>query len=95
MTCDGLIVNCFQALGLEGYTVDALTELLSTELGAKLAAKVAGNLEDFDVLARRDRASVEQLSNALGESNPLLVPRLDGDVQDLGGLAVIAEHLFA
>jgi anion-transporting ArsA/GET3 family ATPase len=95
MACDGLIVNRFHRQGLSGYTVDAVAELLSAELGATLAARVAGNLGDFDVLARRDRASVEQLAGALGESNPLLVPYLDGDVQDLGGLAVIAEHLFA
>jgi DNA-binding phage protein len=56
---------------------------------------VARNLADFDVLARRDRGSVAALSEALGEDDPVLVPHLDGDVQDLEGLAVIAEHLFA
>lgn len=95
MGCDGLIVNRFHAQGLDGHSVEWVAELLRDELGASLAARVADNLADFDVLARRDRESVEELSSALGERDPLLVPRLDGDVQDLGGLAAVAEHLFA
>ena len=56
-----------------------------------------GNLADFDVLARRDRETIERLSEVLGErgrGRPLVVPYLDEDVQDLLGLARIAEHLF-
>jgi hypothetical protein len=56
---------------------------------------VARNLADFDVLATRDRASVTELSQELDEPDPLLVPHLDGDVQDLGGLSIIAERLFS
>ncbi len=91
----GLIVNRFHDQGLDGHTREDVARLLADELGTTLAARVAHNLADFDVLARRDRASVDELSRALGEPNPLLVPHLDGDVQDLDGLAVIAEHLFA
>jgi anion-transporting ArsA/GET3 family ATPase len=94
MSFDGLIVNRVHDRGLDGHTPEQVTELLSERLGAKLAARVAENLADFDVLARRDRNTVAALSEALGESDPLLVPYLDGEVQDLGGLAAVAEHLF-
>jgi anion-transporting ArsA/GET3 family ATPase len=95
MQLTGLIVNRFQEEGLDGHDPEEVTQLLSTQLGATLAARVAGNLADFDVLARRDRESVATLGEALEESDPLLVPHLNGDVQDLRGLAAIAEHLFA
>jgi anion-transporting ArsA/GET3 family ATPase len=91
----GLIVNRVHDRGLDGHTPEDVAQLLSVELGAKLAARVAGNLADFDVLAQRDHRSVAELSRRLDEPNPLLVPHLDGDVQDLGGLAVIAQHLFS
>jgi anion-transporting ArsA/GET3 family ATPase len=91
----GLIVNRFHDQGLDGHTPEDVAQLLSGKLGATLATRVADNLADFDVLARRDRESVAMLSKALGERDPLLVPHLDGDVQDLGGLAVIAERLFS
>jgi anion-transporting ArsA/GET3 family ATPase len=95
MGFSGLVVNRFQSRGLDGHTPEHVAKLLSVELGAALAKRVAANLADFDVLAARDRASVAELSKQLGESDPLLVPHLDGDVQDLGGLALIAESLFA
>jgi anion-transporting ArsA/GET3 family ATPase len=95
MNFAGLIVNRVHDRDLDGRTPEQVAELLSGELGATLAARVAGNLADFDVLARRDRETVAALSGALGEGNPLLVPYLDGDVQDLGGLAAVAERLFA
>ncbi len=95
MNFDGLIVNRVHDRGLDGHTPEQLAGLLSEQLGAKLGARVAENLADFDVLARRDRDSVAALSQALGERDPLIVPHLDGDVQDLGGLAVVASHLFA
>jgi anion-transporting ArsA/GET3 family ATPase len=95
MGCAGLIVNRFHDEGLDGHTTEQVAQLLRDQLGATLAARVAANLADFDVLARRDRESMARLVEALGEPDPLLVPHLDGDVQDLAGLAVIAEHLFA
>lgn len=94
MSFGGLIVNRVHDQGLDGHTPEQVTELLSDQLGAKLAARVAENLADFDVLARRDRNTVTRLSEALGDRDPLLVPYLDGDVQDLRGLAAVAEHLY-
>jgi hypothetical protein len=69
-------------------------ELLAPELGADLAARVASNLADFDVLARRDRETIARLSAAFVGHEPILVPHLDGEVQDLLGLARVAEHVL-
>jgi anion-transporting ArsA/GET3 family ATPase len=90
-----LVVNRIHDQGLEGHSAEELTGLLSERLDRALARRVAANLADFEVLAQRDRRSVQTLSGSLGEPDPLLVPHLDGDVQDLGGLAHIAERLFA
>lgn len=91
----GLVVNRTHDVGLDGHSAGQVAGLLSEELGETLAGRVASNLADFDVLARRDRESVKALSDALEEQDPVLVPHLDGDVQDLGGLAAVAEHLFS
>jgi hypothetical protein len=81
--------------GLHGLSVDAVAELLADELGEPLAGRVAANLADFDVLARRDRDTIARLTDGWGgRQQPILVPHLDEDVQDLLGLAHVAEHLF-
>ncbi len=90
-----LIVNRVNREGLRGRSVQEVAQLLEGELGAALAAKVASNLADFDVLARRDRETIDRLSRSLSEREPILVPHLDEEVQDLLGLAGIADHLFA
>jgi anion-transporting ArsA/GET3 family ATPase len=90
-----LVVNRVHRDGLDGHTVAEVKALLAGELGERLAARVAGNLADFDVLAQRDRATVERLSQALDDPAPILVPHLDGDVQDLAGLDFVARNLFA
>ncbi|HEY3970422.1 MAG TPA: ArsA-related P-loop ATPase [Solirubrobacteraceae bacterium] len=95
MAFSGLIVNRVHNRGLDGHTPEQVTQLLSAKLEASLAGRVARNLADFDVLATRDRASIAELSQGLDEPDPLLVPHLDGDVQDIGGLVMIAERLFS
>jgi anion-transporting ArsA/GET3 family ATPase len=90
-----LIVNRVHRDGLEGRSAAQVQALLAGELGERLAARVAGNLADFDVLVQRDRATVARLSGALEDPDPILVPHLDGDVQDLAGLARVAEFLFS
>ncbi len=89
-----LIVNRVHTHGLHGLSVREVAELLAPALGESLAGRVAGNLADFDVLAARDRATIERLSEAWDAQRPIVVPHLDEDVQDLLGLARIAEHLF-
>jgi anion-transporting ArsA/GET3 family ATPase len=105
MPVQELIVNRVHAYGLHGLPERQLAGLLADRLGERLAARVAANLADFDLLARRDRETVERLSRAWSEAGageragaprarPILVPHLDEDVQDLLGLARVAEHLF-
>ena len=95
MARGALIVNRVHFDGLGGYSLEQVEELLEPELGARLATRVASNLADFDVLARRDRETVARLSRELSEPHPILVPHLDEDVYDLGGLARLAESLFS
>ncbi|MFI5004319.1 MAG: ArsA family ATPase [Solirubrobacterales bacterium] len=90
-----LIVNRVHRDGLGGHSAAEVQALLVDELGERLAARVAGNLADFDVLVRRDREGIAELSRSLGDPDPILVPHLDGDVQDLAGLDRIAEILFS
>jgi anion-transporting ArsA/GET3 family ATPase len=94
MARGGLIVNRVHRDGLHGHTVEQVAQLLEGELGERLGARVAANLADFDVLARRDAATVKRLGDELGESAPVVVPYVDEDIQDLAGLARIAAHLL-
>jgi anion-transporting ArsA/GET3 family ATPase len=91
----GVIVNRVHRDGLEGQTPREVQELLTGELGERLAARVANNLADFDVLVSRDRACVKRLEGALDDSEPIVIPHLDEDVHDLAGLQRIAAHLFS
>jgi anion-transporting ArsA/GET3 family ATPase len=95
MPAGELIVNRVHSEGLGEYTREEVRELLSADLGEELAARVAGNLADFDVLVRRDRATIEGLSATLDRREPILVPHLDEEVQDLLGLARVAKYLLA
>jgi anion-transporting ArsA/GET3 family ATPase len=89
-----LIVNRVHTHGLRGHSVGAVADMLEPTLGERLAARVAANLADFDVLATRDHETIERLSEAWGHHEPIVVAHLDEDVQDLLGLARIAEQLF-
>jgi anion-transporting ArsA/GET3 family ATPase len=90
-----LIVNRVNRDGLGGYSAEEVSELLAPELGDRLAARVARNLADFDVLVQRDRETIARLARELGGRKPILVPHFDEEIQDLAGLALVAEHLFA
>jgi len=90
----GVIVNRVHRDGLGEHTAQEVGALLADELGEGLASRVASNLADFDVFVRRDEATVGRMSDLLHERQPVLVPHLDVEVQDLLGLARIAEHLL-
>jgi anion-transporting ArsA/GET3 family ATPase len=90
-----LIVNRVHGVGLDGHSVGDVQRFLSPELGEGLARRVAANLADFDLLAKRDRDTIAGLSRALQEREPILVPQLDEEIQDLLGLSRIAKELFA
>jgi anion-transporting ArsA/GET3 family ATPase len=89
-----LIVNRVHTHGLRGHSVEDVAELLEPKLGERLAARVAANLADFDVLASRDHETIARLAERWGQRQPVVVAHLDEDVQDLLGLAHIAEQLF-
>jgi anion-transporting ArsA/GET3 family ATPase len=89
-----LIVNRVHRDGLDGHSLERVEELLSARLGPPLGARVASNLGDYDVLVRRDEATIRRLSSTLGGHEAIVVPHLDEDIQDLLGLAGIAEYLF-
>ncbi|HEV7585889.1 MAG TPA: ArsA-related P-loop ATPase [Solirubrobacteraceae bacterium] len=90
-----LIVNRVHSVGLGGHSRGDVVGALEPELGESLARRLAANLADFDVLCRRDGETIAGLAQALGEREPILVPHLDQEIQDLLGLARIAEELFA
>ena len=95
MARDGAIVNRVHLHGLDGYSTEEVEARLTPELGEGLARRAANNLADFDVLVQRDRGTIADLSRALDEPNPVIVPHLDEEIQDLAGLARIAKYLFA
>ncbi len=94
MPFGGLIVNR-AALLAEGEDADpvAIRASLRDELGDALAAKVAQSVADLQLLAARHAQAVERLGIELGEPDPLVVPRLDGEVQDIDGLLALYRHL--
>jgi anion-transporting ArsA/GET3 family ATPase len=92
MPVPDLIVNRVHVDGLGGHSPEDLAAELAPSLGEDLARRAASNLADFDVLVRRDRDSIAELSRVAG-SEPTLVGHLDQEVQDLLGLARIAEQL--
>jgi len=95
MKCDATIVNRVHLHGLGGHSAEAVEASLASGLGEALARRVAHNLADFDVLARRDRDTIAHLGRELDEPNPVIVPYLDEEIQDLAGLARIAGYLFS
>ena len=96
MKCDAAIVNRVHMHGLDGHSAEEVEAVLTAVLDdGSLARRAAHNLADFDVLARRDNDTIARLSQELDEPNPVIVPHLDEEIQDLAGLARIAGYLFA
>jgi anion-transporting ArsA/GET3 family ATPase len=95
MPFGGLVVNRVHPLAPDD--ADVSPAAVAAELGgdAALARKVVRTLEEFRLLARRDAAALERLTQAVGDEDPIVVPHLDGDVHDVDGLVLIHRHLFA
>ncbi len=74
---------------------DGLAAELEALLGAALARKVLRTWDEERMLAARDRAALAGLRRRVGAAPTIEVPRMDGDVHDLEGLARVNEHLFA
>jgi anion-transporting ArsA/GET3 family ATPase len=96
MPFGGLVVNRVHALaGSDGHPPQAVEAELREVLGARLAGKVARTWAEEQALAARDAASIAHLLDRTGESDPVVVPQLDGDVHDVDGLVLVHRHLFA
>jgi len=94
MPFGGLIVNRAAVLTEAEMTAPAaIHAALRDDLGDALAAKVAAGAEDLQILAARHAAAIERLRSAFDEPDPIVVPRLDGEVQDIDGLLVLYRHL--
>jgi anion-transporting ArsA/GET3 family ATPase len=93
MPFGGAVVNRISTLAVEGEQAD--DEELEALLGGQLGRKVAGNLEDYQAIAARHRDNVARLTRQLGGAPPILVPHLEDDVHDIGGLLRMNEYLFA
>jgi len=93
MPFGGLIVNRAEIVGAELGTPDDVRDELGEALGERLAAKVADGLADAQALAARDAASIEWLTRQLGESDAIVLPRMDADVSDVGGLLALYRHM--
>ncbi len=88
----GVVVNRVNPLAAADGSGDAeLAELLGDVLGRK----VMRNLEDYRLLAARDRDGMKRLRSTLGRKPMICVPELDDDVHDLAGLERMNEYLFA
>jgi anion-transporting ArsA/GET3 family ATPase len=95
MPFGGVLVNRVHHDEAPDADPEEVAAALEDELGPKLAAKVAENFRDYQVLARRDRANIERLAGKLDDCRLVLLPYLDEDVHDAGGLARINRFLFA
>jgi anion-transporting ArsA/GET3 family ATPase len=95
MPFGGVIVNRVHHDEAPDADPEEIAASLDDELGPKLAAKVAENFRDYQVLARRDRDNIERLAGKLDDRRLVLLPYLDEDVHDAGGLARINRFLFA
>jgi anion-transporting ArsA/GET3 family ATPase len=93
MRFGGLVVNRAAVADASLGDPVAIRAALRDELGDALAAKVADSIADLQLLAARDAESIERLKAALDEPEPIVVPRLDGDVQDVDGLLALYRHL--
>jgi len=96
MPFGGVIVNRVHHDFIGDVDAGDVASELEEELGPKLAARVAENLGEYHVLARRDRDNIARLARNLGgEDRMILVPYLDEDVHDVDGLQAIHRYLWA
>jgi anion-transporting ArsA/GET3 family ATPase len=93
MPFGGLIVNRAAVVDASLGDPVAVRAALRDELGDALAGKVAQSVADLQLLAARDAESIERLKVALDEPEPIVVPRLDREVQDVDGLLALYRHL--
>jgi anion-transporting ArsA/GET3 family ATPase len=89
-----LVFNRVNDLSLEGHAATDVQTALTARVGERLAARAAHNLVDFDVLYRRDRATIASVREELGGGYVRCVPDLNEDVRDLATLVRVGEALL-
>ncbi|MEA2192072.1 MAG: hypothetical protein QOI73_2193 [Solirubrobacteraceae bacterium] len=95
MAFGGLIVNRVNVAGAADEDPAAVAaELQQAGVSAPLAAKVAASVADLQRLAARDAESIARLKEELDEPDPIVVARLDGEVQDIEGLVALRDALM-
>ena len=94
MAFGGLIVNRVNVADETGDPEAVRAQLRGAGLADEVAAKVAQSVADQRRLAGRDAESIERLRAALDEPDPIVVARLDGDVQDIAGLLALRDALM-
>jgi anion-transporting ArsA/GET3 family ATPase len=73
--------------------VPADPHALEALLGPRLATLVRDSVTELTALADADGAALARLRGAFPDLEPLLIPELGGQIEDLAGLARIAGYL--
>ncbi|MEA2137837.1 MAG: hypothetical protein QOG56_987 [Solirubrobacteraceae bacterium] len=98
MAFGGLIVNRVTIADDEpaecGGADAVRAQLTADGLDGVVAAKVADSVADLSRLAARDAQQIARLRDELGVPDPIVVPRLDGEVQDVEGLLALRDALM-
>ena len=84
-----LVVNRMHSA--EGARADPLA--LDALLGPRLAALVRESVHELEARAAADERALSRLREAFPALDPVLVPQLAGEVEDLDGLARVARYL--
>jgi anion-transporting ArsA/GET3 family ATPase len=95
MAFGGLIVNRVNVADDDGDDPETVgAQLRAAGLDGAIAVKVAQSVADLRRLAARDAQQIERLMHELDEPDPIVVPRLHGDVQDIDGLLALCDALM-
>jgi anion-transporting ArsA/GET3 family ATPase len=90
LTVAALVVNRMHSV--DGAAAAAGPELESL-LGPRLAGLVRDSLDELASLAAADALALARLRDAFPTLDPVLVPQLAGEVEDLSGLTRVARYL--
>jgi anion-transporting ArsA/GET3 family ATPase len=90
LTLATLVVNRVHFAGDAAAADPAALEEL---LGPRLAGLVADQLAELDALGNADADALKRLRASFGELEPLLIPELAEEIEDLAGLAQVGRYL--
>jgi anion-transporting ArsA/GET3 family ATPase len=90
LTLATLVVN---RVHFSGDAAAADPAALEELLGPRLAGLVADQLAELDALGNADADALNRLRASFGELEPLLIPELGEEIEDLAGLAQVGRYL--